>query len=156
NGPTLAQQIGDSEPSRAWSRWSAGGPRSVVGRISGELGPHLYDGPSSIWFCWATCSTSRAGWARRWGSSGARQGGRTVARMWRLPGRAVALARPREGCEDGLAHGGRIMVLEFVAGTEVASGRVDGGRGEREDLEAGAVEGDEVLGEQAVAGVDVV
>src|SRR5712671_6100512 len=48
------------------------------------------------------------------------------------------------------------MVLETGADTKRGRGTVDGGGRKREDLEASAIEGDEVLGEQTVACLDVV
>src|SRR5262249_10790918 len=48
------------------------------------------------------------------------------------------------------------MVLELGAGTKVGRGGINGGQREGEDLKAGAVEGDEIFGEQPVARFDVV
>jgi hypothetical protein len=79
-----------------------------------------------------------------------------AAGTWTLAGAAVA--RPHLGRSalaergaDELADGGGIAALEVVAGDQRGMGAHDGTWWQRQDLEAGTVEGDEILVDERVA-----
>src|SRR5690606_4572611 len=85
----------------------------------------------------------------------AEKGARWPCRAAAYAGAPGRVSAPTEGVADEAPDGGRIVALEVVLAAQRRARSLDGASRQREHLEAGAVEGDEVLVDERIARPDV-